>query len=82
MGRVYLAFTPGGRAVALKVVRAELGGDPSFRDRFRQEVETARRVHGLYTAQLIDADPAAGRRPLPGPARHAPAQPRRGRWQL
>ena len=35
MGRVYLAFTPGGRPVALKVVRAELGDDPDFRVRFR-----------------------------------------------
>ena len=33
MGRVYLASTPGGRAVALKVVRAELGDDPNFRTR-------------------------------------------------
>jgi hypothetical protein len=38
MGRVYLAFTPGGRPVALKVVRPELGDDQAFRDRFRQEI--------------------------------------------
>ena len=50
MGRVYLAFTRGGRPVALKVVREEFGDDPDFRDRFRQEVEAARRVHGLCTA--------------------------------
>ena len=59
MGRVYLAFTAGGRPVALKVIRPELGDDRDFRDRFRQEVEAARRVHGLYTAQVLDADPAA-----------------------
>jgi serine/threonine protein kinase len=59
MGRVYLAFTPGGRAVALKVMRAELGDDDDFRRRFRQEVDAARRVHGLYTAQVLDADPGA-----------------------
>ncbi|HEY6495161.1 MAG TPA: serine/threonine-protein kinase, partial [Trebonia sp.] len=59
MGRVYLAFTAGGRPVALKVIRPELGDDRNFRDRFRQEVEAARRVSGLYTAQVIDADPAA-----------------------
>jgi serine/threonine protein kinase len=44
MGRVYLAFTPGGRPVALKVIRAEFGGDDDFRARFRQEVEAARQV--------------------------------------
>jgi serine/threonine protein kinase len=59
MGRVYLAFTAGGRPVALKVIRPELGDDPDFRRRFRQEVEAARRVSGLYTAQVLDADPDA-----------------------
>jgi serine/threonine protein kinase len=59
MGRVYLAFTAGGRPVALKIVRPELGDDPDFRDRFRHEVTAARRVHGLYTAQVLDADPDA-----------------------
>jgi hypothetical protein len=59
MGRVYLAFTGGGRPVALKVVRPELGDDPDFRARFRHEVAAARRVHGLYTAQVLDADPDA-----------------------
>jgi serine/threonine protein kinase len=59
MGRVYLAFTPGGRPVALKVVRPELGDDRAFRDRFRQEIAAAQRVHGLYTAQLLDGDPDA-----------------------
>jgi eukaryotic-like serine/threonine-protein kinase len=59
MGRVYLAATSAGRLVALKVVRPELGDDPEFRARFRQEIEAARRVHGLYTAQLLDAGPAA-----------------------
>lgn len=59
MGRVYLAFTPAGHAVALKVVRPDLGSDLDFRHRFRQEVEAARRVHGLYTAQVLDADPDA-----------------------
>jgi serine/threonine protein kinase len=59
MGRVYLASTPGGRPVALKVVRPELSEDSNFRTRFRQEIEAAQRVHGLYTAQLVDADPDA-----------------------
>ena len=59
MGRVYLAFTEGGRPVALKVIRPELGDDPDFRHRFRQEIAAARRVHGLYTAQVLDANPDA-----------------------
>jgi eukaryotic-like serine/threonine-protein kinase len=59
MGRVYLAYTPAGRPVALKVVRSELSHDRDFRDRFRQEIEAAQRVRGLYTAELIDADPEA-----------------------
>ena len=59
MGRVYLASTLAGRSVALKVVRSELGEDPEFRIRFRREIAAAQRVHGLYTAQLVDADPDA-----------------------
>lgn len=55
MGRVYLAYTAGGRPVALKVVRPELAEDPGFRHRFAQEVASARRIHGLYTAQVVDA---------------------------
>ena len=57
MGRVYLAFTAGGRPVAVRVIRVGLGDDLDFRDLFRQEVAAARRVHGLYTAQVLDADP-------------------------
>ncbi len=59
MGAVYLAFTPGGRPVALKMIRPELAENADFRNRFRQEVDAARRVHGLYTAQVLDADPEA-----------------------
>ncbi len=59
MGQVYLATTPAGRLVALKMMRAEFGDDPQFRARFRQEVTAARRVHGLFTAQVLDADPDA-----------------------
>lgn len=59
MGQVYLAFTPGGRPVALKVMHPHLAGDAAFRGRFQREVAAARRVHGIYTAQVLDADPAA-----------------------
>ena len=57
MGQVYLASTPVGRPVALKVVRPELSDDQEFRARFHQEIQAARRVRGLYTAELVDADP-------------------------
>jgi ABC-type transport system substrate-binding protein/serine/threonine protein kinase len=57
MGRVYLGFSPAGRAVAVKVVRPELASDAGFRRRFHTEVEAARRVSGAYTAPVIAAGP-------------------------
>jgi ABC-type transport system substrate-binding protein/serine/threonine protein kinase len=57
MGRVYLGFSPAGRAVAVKVVRPELAMDAGFRRRFHTEVEAARRVSGAYTAPVIAAGP-------------------------
>ncbi|MFD0143327.1 MULTISPECIES: protein kinase domain-containing protein [unclassified Streptomyces] len=59
MGSVYLARSPSGRPVAIKVVRAEYADDPRFRERFRKEVEAARRVGGFHTAAVVDADPDA-----------------------
>ncbi|MBC2906773.1 protein kinase [Streptomyces sp. PSKA01] len=56
MGRVYLSHTPGGRAVAVKVIRPELAESAEFRKRFRAEVAAASRVHGLYTAPVVDSD--------------------------
>ena len=59
---------------------------PEFRARFRREVDAARKVSGLYTALLVDADPD-GRMPwlatvyVPGPsladavADHGPLPP-------
>jgi len=61
MGQVYLSFTRGGRPVAVKVVHVGLAEDPVFRRRFRREIETIQRVHGLYTAPVLDADPDAPR---------------------
>jgi hypothetical protein len=55
MGVVYLALSPGGRKVAIKVIRPELARDPEFRARFALEVATVRKVSGLYTAAVIDA---------------------------
>lgn len=59
MGRVYLAYTEGGRAIAVKVMRPELADDPEFRLRFRREVAAAREVRGMFTAEVVDADPDA-----------------------
>ncbi|WP_405792011.1 protein kinase domain-containing protein [Streptomyces sp. NBC_01506] len=56
MGKVYLTYTPGGRPIALKVIRPEFSEDPEFRRRFKQEVQAAQRVQGLYTAPVIDSD--------------------------
>ena len=60
MGRVYLGRTPAGSAVAVKVVHREFAGDATFRKRFEQEVAAARRVQGLYTVPVVDADLRAG----------------------
>lgn len=56
MGSVYLARSRGGRAVAVKVIHQALAGDEEFRRRFTREVNAARRVNGVYTAGVIDAD--------------------------
>ncbi|MEU4192928.1 serine/threonine-protein kinase [Kribbella sp. NPDC026611] len=72
MGAVYLARSPGGRLVAVKVVRDELAGDDAFRARFAREIAAARKVSGAFTAAVVDADPDAARpwlatEYLPGP---------------
>ncbi|MGV4983992.1 protein kinase domain-containing protein [Streptomyces sp. NRAIS4] len=59
MGVVYLAASPSGREVAVKVVRRRYAEDPEFRDRFRREVAAARQVSGAFTAPVVDADPDA-----------------------
>jgi hypothetical protein len=56
MGRVYLARSPGGRQVAVKVIRPQLAEDEGFRARFAREVSAARKVGGVFTAQVVDAD--------------------------
>ncbi|MDR6973520.1 serine/threonine protein kinase/ABC-type branched-subunit amino acid transport system substrate-binding protein [Streptomyces sp. 3330] len=60
MGVVYLARTPGGALVALKVLLAEYAEEPGFKERFRREVEVARRVDSPWAVRLVDADPDAG----------------------
>ena len=59
MGRVYLAFSSGGRALAVKVVRPDYARDEEFRRRFRKEIEAAQRVQGLHTAPVVDAESEA-----------------------
>jgi serine/threonine protein kinase len=56
MGMVFAGRSAGGRAVAVKVIRGELAGDPEFRVRFSREVAAARSVSGLFTAPVVDAD--------------------------
>ncbi|MFI9628381.1 bifunctional serine/threonine-protein kinase/ABC transporter substrate-binding protein [Streptomyces sp. NPDC052042] len=73
MGVVYLARSPGGALVAVKVIRAEHAADPGFRARFRRETEAARRVTGPWVVPVTGADPEA-REPwlatafVPGPS--------------
>ena len=40
----------------MKIVHAELAADPDFRARFSSEVAAARKVSGLFTALVVDAD--------------------------
>jgi serine/threonine protein kinase len=92
MGRVYLGFSPGGRAVAIKVVHPELARDPEFLRRFRQEVASARAVSGMYTAPVVgsgvdDDPPWLATAYVPGPpladvvSRHGPL-PEAAVWRL
>jgi eukaryotic-like serine/threonine-protein kinase len=62
MGRVYLGRSPGGRQVAIKVIRPDLAEDADFRARFAREVSAARKVSGIFTASVVDADLAG---PMP-----------------
>ncbi len=57
MGRVYLASSPGGRAVAVKVVHQHLARDSAFIGRFRREVAAALVVNGGYATPVIAAGP-------------------------
>ena len=56
MGQVYLGRSPGGRQVAVKLIRPELAGNPDFRARFALEVATARKVSGIFTVPVVDAE--------------------------
>lgn len=55
-GAVFLADTPSGRLVTIKLIHQDLARDPEFRLRFRQEVQAAQRANTLYAASVIDSD--------------------------
>jgi outer membrane protein assembly factor BamB len=57
MGRVFLGYSPAGRAVAVKICHPDLAADPAFVRRFAREASAAQAVNGLYTAQVVAAGP-------------------------
>jgi serine/threonine protein kinase len=59
MGQVYLGRSAAGRLVAVKTIKVELAEEAGFRTRFAQEVAAARRVSGVFTASVVEADPEA-----------------------
>ena len=56
MGVVYLGVEPDGRAVAIKVLRPHVAGDPDMRRRLAREVATLQRIRHPRVAQVLDAD--------------------------
>jgi Protein kinase domain len=59
MAVVYLGRSRGGRAVAVKVVHAELALEPRYRERFRREVEATAAAGGVHSPAVLDADTGA-----------------------
>ena len=59
MGQVYLGRSAAGRLVAVKTIKAGLAEEAGFRTRFAQEVAAARKVSGVFTAAVVEADPEA-----------------------
>jgi predicted Ser/Thr protein kinase len=56
MGVVYLATSPQGHDVAVKALRHPIAAEPNARRRLAREVETMRRVHSPFVAEVLDAD--------------------------
>ena len=56
MGVVYLASDPDDRPVAVKVLRQGVPAEATARHRFAREVETMRRIHSPFVAEVVDAD--------------------------
>ena len=92
MGRVYLGFSPAGRAVAVKVVHSQIADDQEFLNRFRHEVEAASKVSGLYAAAVVafgldDSPPWLATAYVPGPSlavlvENYPQLPEEAVWRL
>ena len=59
MGQVFLGRSAAGRLVAVKTIRVELAEEAGFRTRFAEEVAAARKVSGVFTAAVVEADPDA-----------------------
>jgi serine/threonine protein kinase len=59
MGVVYLGADPDGREVAIKVLRPAVAGDATARRRLAREVDSMRRVHSPFVAEILDADVTA-----------------------
>ena len=56
MGVVYLASDPADRPVAVKVLRQGVPAEATARRRLAREVDTMRRVHSPFVAEVLDAD--------------------------
>lgn len=56
MGVVHLALDENQRAVAVKVLRPHVAGDPHARQRLAREVDTLTRVRSPRVAEVLDAD--------------------------
>jgi serine/threonine protein kinase len=54
MGKVYRARAPDGSLVALKVIKAELAGDDTFRRRFDREARAASKVSHPHVVPVLD----------------------------
>ncbi|MEU1722857.1 protein kinase [Nonomuraea sp. NPDC005692] len=72
-GVVHLAVEPGGRQVAIKVLRPDVAGDALARRRLTREVEAMRLVRDDHVAEVVDVDvtgdpPYIVTRYVPGPS--------------
>jgi serine/threonine protein kinase/transcriptional regulator with XRE-family HTH domain len=61
MGQVYLGHAAAGGLVAVKMIRADLADDATFRRRFRRELRALGEIRTPYTAPLVAGDADAAR---------------------